>query len=99
MRKPGPASTPRLQRVFTALSAIGSSHQKQALRIAGAIAGGIVMGIGAQVFILPALDSIAGFTLLFISVTIIVSWLATSTPRISYFGVQAAIAFLSHQSE
>jgi multidrug resistance protein MdtO len=78
---------------LTALSTIGSSRQKQALRIAGAIAGGIVMGIGAQVFILPALDSIAGFTLLFISVTIIVSWFATSSPRISYFGVQAAIAF------
>ncbi len=78
---------------LTALSTIGSSHQKQILRIAGAIVGGIVMGIGAQVFILPALDSVAGFTLLFITFTIIAAWLATSSPRLSYFGVQVAIAF------
>ena len=38
---------------LTALSTIGSSHQKQVLRIAGAIVGGIVMGIGAEIFILP----------------------------------------------
>ncbi len=78
---------------LTALSTIGSSHQKQILRIAGAIVGGIMMGIGAQVFILPALDSVAGFTLLFIIFTIIAAWLATSSPRLSYFGVQVAIAF------
>ena len=51
------------------------------------------MGIGAQVFILPALDSVAGFTLLFIAFTIIAAWFATSSPRLSYFGVQVAIAF------
>jgi len=78
---------------LTALSTIGGSHQKQVLRIAGAIVGGIVMGIGAQVFILPALDSVAGFTLLFIAFTIIAAWFATSSPRLSYFGVQVAIAF------
>jgi multidrug resistance protein MdtO len=78
---------------LTALSTIGSSHQKQVLRIAGAIVGGIVMGIGAQVFILPGLDSVAGFTLLFIAFTIIAAWFATSSSRLSYFGVQVAIAF------
>ena len=78
---------------LTALSTIGSSRQKQVLRIAGAIVGGVVMGIGAQVFILPALDSVGGFTLLFIAFTIIAAWFATSSPRLSYFGVQVAIAF------
>jgi multidrug resistance protein MdtO len=78
---------------LTALSTIGGSHQKQVLRIAGAIVGGIVMGIGAQVFILPALDSVAGFTLLFIAFTIIAAWFATSSSRLSYFGVQVAVAF------
>ena len=78
---------------LTALSTIGLSHQKQVLRIAGAIIGGIVMGIGAQVFILPALDSVAGFTLLFVIFTVIAAWFATSSPRLSYFGVQVAIAF------
>jgi multidrug resistance protein MdtO len=78
---------------LTALSTIGSSHQKQILRIAGAIVGGLVFGIGAQIFILPYLDSITGFTLLFLAVTIPGVWVATSGPRFSYFGVQILVAF------
>ncbi|HWO37202.1 MAG TPA: FUSC family protein [Candidatus Acidoferrum sp.] len=78
---------------LTALSTIGSSHQKQILRIAGAIVGGLVCGIGAQIFILPYLDSVTGFTLLFLAVTIPGVWVATSGPRLSYFGVQILVAF------
>lgn len=78
---------------LTALSTIGSSHQKQILRIAGAIVGGLVLGIGAQIFILPFLDSVTGFTLLFLAVTIPAVWIATSGPRLSYFGVQILVAF------
>jgi len=77
---------------LTALSTIGASRQKQILRFTGAIAGGL-LGIGAQIFILPSLDSIAGFTLLFMAVTIVAAWIVTSGPRLSYFGVQLAIAF------
>jgi len=78
---------------LTALSTIGSSHQKQLLRITGAIVGGVLLGIGAEVFILPGLDSIAGFTLLFLAVTVISAWIMTSSPRLSYFGVQVVVAF------
>jgi multidrug resistance protein MdtO len=78
---------------LTALNTVGASHQKQILRIAGALAGGVLIGIGSQVFILPHLDSIAGFTLLFLAFTIPAAWVATSSPRLSYFGVQAIIAF------
>jgi len=78
---------------LTALTTVGASRQKQFLRITGAITGGIVIGMGAQVFILPYLDSIGGFTLLFIAVTIVAAWIATSSPRLSYFGVQLALAF------
>ncbi len=79
--------------ILTALITVGSSRQKQVLRVTGAIVGGVVVGIGSQVFILPYLDSIAGFTLLFIAVTIVAAWFATSSPRLSYFGVQFALAF------
>lgn len=78
---------------LTALSTVGSSHQKQLLRISGALVGGVVLGIGAEVFILPGLDSIAGFTLLFLAVTVPSAWVLTSSPRLSYFGVQVAAAF------
>jgi multidrug resistance protein MdtO len=78
---------------LTALTTIGASRQKQMLRIAGVIAGGLVLGIGAQVFILPHLDSIADFTVLFLGATFIAAWFATCSARLSYFGVQIAIAF------
>jgi multidrug resistance protein MdtO len=78
---------------LTALSTIGSSRQKQLLRISGAIVGGVLLGIGAEMFILPGLDSIAGFTLVFLAVTVVSAWIMTSSPRLSYFGVQIVVAF------
>lgn len=47
----------------------------------------------SQVFVLPGLDSIAGFVVLFIAATIVAAWITTSGPRLSYFGVQFAFAF------
>jgi multidrug resistance protein MdtO len=79
--------------VITALSTVGPSRQKQILRVGGAIAGGLILGIGSQIFILPNIDSITSFALLFAAVTAIGAWIATSSPRLSYFGVQLALAF------
>lgn len=79
--------------LLTALSTVGSSHQKQILRIGGALVGGFVLGMGSQIFILPYLDSIVGFALLLIAVTAFAAWFMTSSPRLSYFGIQVAVAF------
>ena len=79
--------------IITALSTIGSSRQKQFLRLGGVIIGGFIFGMGAQVFVLPYIDSITGFTLLFMVVTAISSWIATASARVSYLGVQMALAF------
>jgi multidrug resistance protein MdtO len=79
--------------LLTALSTIGASRQKQILRFAGALIGGFGIGMGAQVFILPYIDSIAAFTVLFAAVMAAAAWVATSSPRLSYFGVQVAVAF------
>jgi multidrug resistance protein MdtO len=79
--------------LLTGLSTIGASRQKGILRFAGAVVGGFLIGTGSQMFILPYLDSIAGFTVLFILVTVFSSWFMTSSPRLSYFGLQAALAF------
>jgi multidrug resistance protein MdtO len=79
--------------VFTALTTIGASRQKQILRFGGAMVGGFVFGLGAQIFILPYVDTIVGFTILFVVVTAISAWIMTASPRISYFGVQVAVAF------
>ena len=77
---------------LTALSTVGSSHQKQVLRITGALAGG-ALGMLAQIFILPSVDSIAGFTFLFLVVSFTAAWFISSGPRLSYFGVQLAYAY------
>ena len=79
--------------ILTALSNIGSSHQKQFLRIGGASIGAFVFGLGSQIFILPYIDSIAGLTVLFAVVTGISAYVYTSSPRLSYAGLQMAFAF------
>jgi multidrug resistance protein MdtO len=79
--------------LVTALSTIGASRQKQVLRFGGALVGGFLIGTGSQVFVLPHLDSIGGFTILFVFVTGAAAWIMTSSPRLSYFGLQVAVAF------
>jgi multidrug resistance protein MdtO len=79
--------------MVTALSTIGASRQKQVLRVTGAVVGGFVLAMGSQIFILPYLHSIAGFTVLFVAVTAFSAWFLTSSPRLSYFGLQVALAF------
>lgn len=79
--------------LLTALSTVGSSRQKQVLRFTGASVGGFVFGMGAQIFVLPYVYTIFGFTLLFVCVTAVSAWFMTSSPRLSYFGLQVALAF------
>jgi multidrug resistance protein MdtO len=78
---------------FTAVSTIGTSRQRQVLRFAGFVVGGLVIGMGAQVFILPYLDSITGFTVFFILVSALAAWFMTSSPRLSFFGLQLGAVF------
>jgi multidrug resistance protein MdtO len=86
--------------LITALSTIGSSRQKQVLRLTGTFIGGVIFGMGAQVFVLPFVDSITGFTLLFAVVIAISAWVSTASARLSYLGVQIALAFcLIHLQE
>lgn len=86
-------STAMITCVATALTTIGSSRQKQFLRLGGVLVGGVIFGFGAQVFVLPYLNSIVGFTVVFAIVTAISAWIATATPRLSYLGVQIALAW------
>jgi len=90
---PGIGTTAVLTCIVTALSTIGNSLQAQSLRLAGFVLGGLVMGLSAQILILPDLDSVFGFALLFATGTAIAAWFATSSPRLSFLGVQMALAF------
>jgi multidrug resistance protein MdtO len=49
--------------------------------------------MASQIFLLPSIDSIAGFTALFIPVIAAAAWVATSSPRLAYLGVQVAVGF------
>jgi len=79
--------------VLTGLSNIGASRQKQVLRVAGAVLGGFVFGMGAQIFVLPNIDTIGGFTILLTVVTAVAAWVLTASSRLSYAGLQIALAF------
>ena len=79
--------------IVTALGTTGTSLQAQFLRLAGFVVGGLVLGISAQILILPGIDTIFGFALFFAAGTAIAAWFATSSPRLSFFGVQIALAF------
>jgi multidrug resistance protein MdtO len=85
---PGMAAPVMLTCFFTAVSTIGTSRQRQVLRFAGFVVGGLLIGMGSQVFILPYVDSISGFTVLFMTVTAVAAWFMTSSPRLSFFGLQ-----------
>jgi multidrug resistance protein MdtO len=86
-------STSVLTCIVTALSTIGTSLQVRFLRLAGFVVGGLLLGISAQILILPGIDSVFGFALFFAACTAIAAWFATSSPRLSFFGVQIALAF------
>jgi multidrug resistance protein MdtO len=90
---PGIGTTSILTCIVTGLSTVGNSVQQQFLRLAGFVAGGLVLGISAQILILPGIDTIFGFALFFAAGTAIAAWFATSSPRLSYFGGQMALAF------
>ena len=78
---------------LTARRLTGASRQRQSLRFAGFFLGAGVFGLGTEVFILPQLDTIAEYALLFASVVWIGSWVATSGPRIAFSGFQIVLAY------
>ncbi|WP_058187989.1 FUSC family protein [Terracidiphilus gabretensis] len=79
--------------VLTGLTNIGSSRQRQVLRLTGAVLGGFVFGMGAQIFVLPFIDNIGGFALLCAAVSAVAAWITTASSRLSYAGLQVALAF------
>jgi multidrug resistance protein MdtO len=78
---------------LTARRLTGASRQRQILRFAGFIVGAGVIGLGAEVFILPLIDTLVKFVLLYASVVWIGSWIATSGPRIAFSGFQIVLAY------
>ncbi len=74
------------------LTTVGSSNQKGILRFGGAALGG-GMGLIALVYLLPNVEGIGGFWLVFGAGTAVAAWVTFGTPRISYSGIQTGLAF------
>ena len=75
-----------------ALSTIGASNQKGILRFGGAAVGG-ALGLFALMYVLPSVDNIGGFLLVFGAGCSVAAWMNVGSPRISYAGYQAGLAF------
>lgn len=79
--------------ILTALPVTGAARHKQLTRFAGVVLGACALGFTAQSLILPQIDSIFSYTILFAIVTFIGAWIGTSGPRIAYCGIQIVLAY------
>jgi multidrug resistance protein MdtO len=77
---------------FVALGSVGETVHKLTLRISGAIIGGLIAGLSI-VFVLPHFDDIGQLCVLTAIVTLFAGWVTTSSERLSYAGMQIALAF------
>jgi len=77
---------------FVALGSLGETVHKLVLRLSGAIIGGLLAGLSI-VFILPHFTDIGQLCALTAVVALFAGWVATSSERLSYAGMQIALAF------
>ena len=77
---------------FVALGSVGETVHKLVLRISGAIIGGLLAGLSI-VFLLPHFTDIGQLCALTAVVALFAGWVTTSSERLSYAGMQIALAF------
>jgi multidrug resistance protein MdtO len=77
---------------FVALGSVGETVHKLVLRISGALVGGLLAGLSI-VFVLPHFTDIGQLCALTGLVALFAGWVSTSSERLSYAGMQIALAF------
>lgn len=85
-------STAVITVMITGLVSTGAMKQKLTFRFLGAIVGGLVLGLGAEVFLFPFIDSITSLVLVIGPISFLCAWVAGG-PRFNYVGLQMAFAF------
>ncbi|MFZ7208475.1 FUSC family protein, partial [Bordetella avium] len=76
-----------------ALGSVAETTHKLVLRITGCLIGA-ALGIGSIVFLMPHMTSVGAIMVLVFIGTLLSAWVAVGSERISYAGVQIALAFL-----
>ncbi|WP_165720360.1 FUSC family protein [Bordetella trematum] len=76
-----------------ALGSVGETTHKLVLRISGCLVGA-ALGIGSILFLMPHLSTVGGLMLLVFFGTLLSAWIGVGNERVSYAGVQVALAFL-----
>ena len=76
-----------------ALSSAGETVHKLVLRISGCLVGA-ALGVLSILFVMPHIDDVGGLMVLVFCGVLVGAWVSTGPERISYGGVQIALAFL-----
>ena len=86
-------STAPLTTLLVAQSSFGATARKSLLRLAGATLGG-ALGLLVIIVAMPNMDSLASLLVVVAPCIALAAWLNTGSSRISYAGLQTALAFV-----
>jgi multidrug resistance protein MdtO len=78
--------------LIAGLATTGAIKQKFAFRLAGALIGGLILGIGSTVFLFPEMDSITSLAVLVAVIAFAGAWISGGR-QYSYVGLQIVFSF------
>lgn len=78
--------------LLVAQSTFGATAQKEMLRLAGAVLGGL-LGLLTIVVAMPNLETLAPFLVVVAAGSAVAAWITCGSARISYAGIQTGFAF------